>query len=62
MRDNPGSVLRALRERTGLSTSEVAARVQVSESYLVRVESGATTPADSWLGFVASVLSDALIE
>ncbi|MGN8553879.1 UNVERIFIED_CONTAM: helix-turn-helix domain-containing protein [Microbacterium sp. SLM126] len=57
-----GTVLRTLRERTGLSAREVARRAKVSESYLSRVESGKANPSDAWLGFVASVLSDALIE
>lgn len=57
-----GTVLRTLRARTGLSAREVARRAKVSESYLSRVESGKANPSDAWLGFVASVLSDALIE
>lgn len=62
MNEMSGTVLRALRERTGLTAREVAARARVSESYLSRVESGKARPSDAWLGFVASVLSDALIE
>lgn len=62
MTQTPGSVLRTLRKRTGLSAREVAERAKVSASYLSRVESGKATPSDAWLGFVASVLSDALIE
>jgi transcriptional regulator with XRE-family HTH domain len=62
MSQAPGTVLRTLRELTGLGVSEVAARANVSESYLVRVEAGEATPTDAWLGFVASILADALIE
>ncbi|MCW3493607.1 helix-turn-helix domain-containing protein [Microbacterium sp. SSM24] len=62
MSEKSGTVLRALRERTGLTAREVARRARVSESYLSRVESGKANPSDAWLGFVASVLSDALIE
>ena len=62
MTQAPGTVLRTLRKRTGLSAREVAARAKVSASYLSRVESGKAIPSDAWLGFVASVLSDALIE
>ncbi len=61
MSQSPGTVLRTLRELTGLGVGEVAARANVSESYLIRVESGEVTPTDAWLGFVASILSDALI-
>lgn len=57
----PGTVLRTLREKTGLTAREVAERAKISESYLSRVESGKATPTDAWLGFVAGVLSDALI-
>lgn len=62
MSQTSGKVLRTLRERTGLTAREVARRAKVSESYLSRVESGKANPSDAWLGFVASVLSDALIE
>ncbi|GAB2843203.1 helix-turn-helix domain-containing protein [Microbacterium insulae] len=62
MNDASGQVLRTLRERTGLTAREVARRAKVSESYLSRVEAGRATPSDAWLGFVASVLSDALLE
>jgi transcriptional regulator with XRE-family HTH domain len=62
MSRSPGTVLRTLRELSGLTASEVAERANVSESYLIRVESGEVTPTDAWLGFVASILSDALIE
>lgn len=61
MSRSPGTVLRTLRELSGLTASEVAGRANVSESYLIRVESGEATPTDAWLGFVASILSDALI-
>jgi transcriptional regulator with XRE-family HTH domain len=61
MSRSPGTVLRTLRELSGLTASEVAERANVSESYLIRVESGEVTPTDAWLGFVASILSDALI-
>lgn len=56
-----GTVLRTLREKTGLTARQVAERAQVSESYLSRVESGKVTPTDAWLGYVAGVLSDALV-
>ncbi len=62
MSQSPGIVLRTLRELTGLSATEVADRANVPLAYLIRVESGEATASDAWLGFVASVLSDALIE
>lgn len=62
MSNSPGPVLRTLREKTGLTAREVAERAHVSESYLSRVESGKTTPTDAWLGSVASILADALVE
>nr|WP_223169262.1 helix-turn-helix transcriptional regulator [Microbacterium sp. MF43] len=62
MNQTPGTVLRTLRERAGLSTARVAELTNVSESYLVRVESGDTHASGAWLGFAASVLSDALFD
>lgn len=62
MSQTPGTVLRTLRERAGLTTAQVARRAKVSESYLQRVESGDAAASDAWIGFIASILADALIE
>lgn len=62
MNQSPGLVIRTLREKTGLTAREVAERARISESYLSRVESGKVIPSDAWLGAVASILSDALVE
>lgn len=62
MSSTPGAVLKTLRDKTGLTAREVAERAHISESYLSRVESGKVTPTDAWLGAVASILSDALVE
>lgn len=57
-----GSVLKALRERAGLTAREAASRARISESYLSRVESGKANPTDAWFGAVAASLSDAMLE
>lgn len=62
MTQMPGTVLRTLRDKAGLTAREVADRAKVSESYLSRVESGKANPSDAWLGFVASVLANAIVE
>lgn len=62
MAQSPGTVLRTLREKADLTAREVAERARISESYLSRVESGKATPTDAWLGFVAGVIADALVE
>ncbi|MFE7846561.1 multiprotein-bridging factor 1 family protein [Microbacterium sp. NPDC057407] len=62
MNHTAGTVLRTLRLRTGLSSAEVAQRAKVPEFYLLQVERGQATPTDAWLGHVAEILADALVE
>ncbi len=57
-----GSVLATLRSRTGLSVREAARRAHVGRRYLKRVERGQATATPAWLGHVADVLADALVE
>lgn len=58
----PGAVLRTLRTRAGLTAREVADRAKVTESYLLQVENGQIIPSDAWLGRVAAILADELID
>lgn len=57
-----GPALRVLREQSGLTAREVAARAGVSESYLSRVENGKVTAEPAWIGNVASAIAAALVE
>lgn len=61
MNHMPGAVLRTLRQRAGLTAEEVADRAKVTESYLLQVETGRIIPSDAWLGHVAAILADELI-
>lgn len=57
-----GPALRALREQSGLTAREVAARAGVSESYLSRVENGRVVAEAAWIGNVASAIAAAILE
>lgn len=57
-----GPALRALREESGLTAREVAARAGVSESYLSRVENGRVVAEAAWIGTVASAIAAAILE
>lgn len=45
----PAARLRAARERAGLSTRDVAARLGISQPYYTRVETGGRKPSLDWL-------------
>lgn len=57
-----GPALRVLREQSGLTAREVAARAGVSESYLSRVENGKVTAEAAWIGNVAAAIAAAIVE
>ncbi len=57
-----GPALRALREQSGLTAREVAARAGVSESYLSRVENGKVIAEPAWIGNVASAIAAAIVQ
>ena len=57
-----GPALRVLREQSGLTAREVAARAGVSESYLSRVENGKVTAEPAWIGNVATAIAAAIVE
>jgi len=57
-----GPALRVLREQSGLTAREVAARAGVSESYLSRVENGKVTAEPAWIGNVAASIAAAIVE
>ncbi|WP_442928443.1 helix-turn-helix domain-containing protein [Microbacterium sp. USHLN272] len=57
-----GPALRALREQSGLTARQVAARAGVSESYLSRVENGRVIAEAAWIGNVAAAIAAAILE
>lgn len=57
-----GPALRVLREQSGLTAREVAARAGVSESYLSRVENGKVVAEAAWIGNVAAAIAAAIVE
>ena len=57
-----GPALRALREQSGLTARQVAARAGVSESYLSRVENGRVIAEPAWIGNVAAAIAAAILE
>lgn len=57
-----GPALRVLREQSGLTAREVAARAGVSESYLSRVENGKVAAEAAWIGNVAAAIAAAIVE
>lgn len=54
---NFGNIVKAHRERVGLSLRETAERVGVNQAYLSRVEAGRVPPSDQLITGLASVLS-----
>lgn len=62
MTERPGMLLRVLRRQTGLSVRETARRAGVGPRYLKRVERGEASPSAVWLGRIATVLADALVD
>lgn len=60
--EHPGQGLKVLRERARMTARDVAQKAKASEGYISRVENGLVNPSDAWVGHVAGIISDQIVE